>query len=298
MSKLDDFGRTIYETAEEYNQARRAREKNSTYDSPEGEAYQHNPIKGMSRYKSVAQRHATVQGSKKAMKKVVAIVGLILSINIGAIVSLLGNFVENRPGDYFEEEVQVYDEYLSDGEAPLPEDFDLFSYNGEFYRIPTDYWKISQMGFELEEYAEGDSFPAGYEEMLDLYDEDGYMRAMIRINNYTETELPLEECMVDYIYIENPVIFDDAEVLPDFVFGDGLTFESSYEEVEAYLGTPYYHYADHSEEGYYYDQYQWSYYKEADWMTNEPDEIHFMQITFYNDVIESVSIEKKVYEEK
>lgn len=293
MAKLDDFGRPIYETAEEYNRAHKGGVCPRPYDSPEGENYQ--------KKQSAAQRHSLQEGRYKAKVIIGGVIGVFAIIYLFIIGVMMINMAAESPGSSYEENWEeniMETEYFGTDEVPLPEDFDLFSYNGEFYRIPTDYWKISQMGFELEEYTEGDCFPAEYEEMLDLYDEDGYMRAMIRINNHTETEIPLEECMVDYIYIENPVIFDDAEVLPDFVFGDGLTFESSYEEVEAYLGTPYYHYADHSEEGYYYDQYQWSYYKEADWMTNEPDEIHFMQITFYNDVIESVSIEKKVYEEK
>lgn len=297
MAKLDDFGRPIYETAEEYNRAHKGGVCPRPYDSPEGENYQHNTAKQKPRYQTVAQRYTTAQGSKKAMKTVIAIGILILSFNVALIFSMVGNIVDDSDA-YYEEEVEVFDEYLSDGENPLPEDFGVFSYNGEIYRVPMNYWEISQMGFELEEYTEGDSFPAGYEEMLDLCDEDGYMRAMIRINNHTETEISLEECMVDFFYIENPIVFDDTEVLLDFVFGDGLTFESSYDAVEAYFGTPYYHYADYSEEGYYYDQYQWSYYKEADLISNEPDEIHFVQITFYNGVIESVSIEKKIYEEK
>ena len=79
-------------------------------------------------------------------------------------------------------------------------------------------------------------------------------------------------------------------MLPNFVFGDGLTFESSYEELETYFGTPHYHYEDHSEEGSYYDNYEWSYYRE--------DEIHFVSVTFWNGVIADVGIEKtyKYYE--
>ena len=57
-------------------------------------------------------------------------------------------------------------------------------------------------------------------------------------------------------------------------------------------------YEDHSEEGYYYDQYQWMYYKESDGDSNASDEIHFVQISFYNGVIESVSLEKTVVEDK
>ena len=84
---------------------------------------------------------------------------------------------------------------------------------------------------------------------MSLYDEDGYMRAMIRIVNNTDADILLKKCIVDYFYMENPAIFDDTVTIPDFVFCNGLTFESTYEDVEAYLGMPYYHYEDHSEEG-------------------------------------------------
>ena len=145
------------------------------------------------------------------------------------------------------------------------------------------------MGFGLgAEYDENDTFPEGYEEMIALLDEDGYSTAMIRING-TEADVPLGKCMVDYFCIDNPAIFDEYEEVPDFVFGDELTFESSYEELESYFGTPYYHYKDHGDD-YTYDSYEWAYYGE--------DEIQYVNVTFWNGMIENVAIEKKAYEDK
>ncbi len=46
---------------------------------------------------------------------------------------------------------------------------------------------------------------------------------------------------------------------------------------------------DHSEEGSFYDSYEWAYYGEK--------EIHFVCITFWNGVISNVGIEKRVIEE-
>ena len=158
MAKLDDFGRPIYETAEEYNQAHRGCVCPRSYDSPDGANYQ--------KKQTVAQRHATVQGSKSAMKKVLAILGVILSINVGAIFSLLGNLADDIEVGHVEEEVQVYDEYLNQGDTPLVEGYEKFFYNGEYYSIPTNYWKISQMGFETVVYDADELIPAGYEEII------------------------------------------------------------------------------------------------------------------------------------
>jgi len=44
MAKYDEFGRPIYETAEEYNKAHRTESSTYTYDSPEGDAYNHSMI--------------------------------------------------------------------------------------------------------------------------------------------------------------------------------------------------------------------------------------------------------------
>ena len=296
MAKLDDFGRPIYETAEEYNKAHKAGKKTRTYENADGDTYQHNPIKGMSRYKSVAQKHATVQGSKKAMKTVAVIGVLILAFNIGIIFSLVGNFAQ-RDELYYEEEVCYTEEYLSDGNIPLPEGYELFFYNGERFSIPTNYGKISQMGLESSVYYGDDLISPEYEELIPLLDENGYLLAEIRFINNTDREIPLNECLVDYIYIENPATYDDMADVPDFVFGDGLTFESSYEEVEEYFGVPYWHYAETSEE-FDYHLYQWMYYPEEANALQRQEDIQFVEVKFIDGVIESVTIEKRTYEEK
>lgn len=310
MAKLDDFGRPIYETAEEYNKAHRASGTVHTYESQDGDTYQHKTMESTPRYRSVAQRHATVQGSKNAKKIVMMVVVFIIAVNIGIIFSIFHSVgisfgdieIEYEENLVETEEVNmdtVYDEYLSDGDTPLPEGYEMFSYDGESYRIPTNYWKISQMGFTSDIYMEDELIPSGYEELLAMFDEDGYMRAEIRIKNNTENEIPLEECIVDYIYIENPEFYDEMVTIPDFEFGDGLTFDSSYEEVESYFGTPWWHHEEYSEEyDYDYHIYQWIYYPEEANPLEEQEDIQFVEVKFMNGVIESVSIEKRAYEEK
>ena len=300
MAQYDDFGRPIYETAEEYNKAHKGGVCPRTYDSPEGDNYQHNTMKKTKRYQSAAQRYAERNGSKKAKKMVLGLAVFFIVLNVVVIFSMfkmVGGVYDDYQ-DYDESwvdpdgEEHGYGPYVGDDTTPLPEGFETFSYNGQTYTLPTSYQEILQMGFTLEEdYDINDLFPTEYEELIAFEeDEDGFTSAMVRINNYTGDEIPLGKCMVDYFYIENPAAFDKAEPVPAFVFGDGLTFESSYEELEAYFGMPYYHYEDHSEEGYYYDSYDWAYYGE--------DEMHFVSITFWNGVIDSVGIEKRAYEEK
>ena len=161
MAKLDDFGRPIYETAEEYNKAHKGGVCPRPYDDPNGENYQQNTGNRMKNYKTVAQRHATVQGSKNSMKIVLVIVLFFIGLNIGIVFVMLGNSMSDGEIS-FEENVHIYDEMLSDPSTPLPEGYEMFSYNDQFYRVPTNYWKISQMGFVSEDYTEEDSISSGY----------------------------------------------------------------------------------------------------------------------------------------
>ena len=111
---------------------------------------------------------------------------------------------------------------------------------------------------------------------------------MISLTNKTGYDISVAECSVEYFYINNLNIYDEEEEVPDFMFGDNLTFESSYEEVEAYLGAPYYHYEADSEKDSY-DSYEWTYYGEG--------ECQRVIINFYNGEMSDVTIEKDVYEE-
>lgn len=298
MAKLDDFGRPIYETAEEYNKAHRGGVCPRTYDSPEGENYQHNTGNGTKRYKSVAQRHATVQGSKNAKKIIMAIIVFIIAMNMG-IVAAVFNMVHADFGDidieYGEEELvgtEYIGEYIGDAVTPLPEGFEKFKYNGYPCSLPAKFEDIWEMKLNVQDYdVLNEVFYDGQEEMLDIYDDNqGIYLGMIRITNPESKSLPMMECSVDYFYIYNPAVDDDTMTTPDFMFGDGLTFESSYEEVEAYFGTPYYYYEETSNYGNHYESYDWAYCGE--------EETQYVTVTFWNGDMSSVSIEKKAYEEK
>ena len=291
MTKYDDFGRPIYETAEEYNRAHRAGTNTRTYEDRE------NSYNTKFRKKTYRTQRTTGQYTKQntSKKTKVLLIGIAVYVSVIIVVllfNLVGSFEDGIYEDNFtaieEAAVDVDEEYLGDNSTPLPEGFETFSYNGQSYTLPTTMEEIYTMGFTLEEmYDENYILPTEYEESLILNDENGYA-GMIGISNYTGEEIPLGKAQVNYFYIENPSAyeFNEEGSLPDFVFGDGFTFESSYEELEAYFGVPYYHYEEHSEEGSFYDSYEWAYYGE--------DEIHFVSITFWNGVISNVGIEKRV----
>ncbi|MBQ6843685.1 MAG: hypothetical protein IJO60_03495 [Agathobacter sp.] len=298
MAKYDDFGRPIYETAEEYNQAHKTGDHSRTYDSPEGNAYKHNPAKNIYLNQKSKRRNMSRTGAKKSNSVIFRLAICMICCIVGALIGF--NTVRNSVGSIYEvvpenvEDVVIntddeYAEFNGGDETPLPDGFETFSYNGQVYSLPTTMEEIAQMGLSLEEpFDEMYMIPTDYEETLMLNNEDGLMSAMIRVSNYTGEEIPLGKCQVIYFYIENPVAYNEEAVVPDFVFGGGCTFNSSYEELESYFGTPYSHYEDHSEEGYYYDSYQWAYYGE--------DETHFVNVTFWNGAISNVEIEKRVIE--
>ena len=293
--KYDDFGRPIYETAEEYNKAHKGGVCPRTYDSPEGDNYQHNTMKKTQRYQSAAQRYANRTGSKKAKTMVMGLAVFFIVINVVIIFSMFNMVggVHEDFQDFDESWIDLddgYGEYLGDDATPLPEGFETFTYNGETITLPTTYEELLNMKFTIDtEYSKHDLVPLGFNELMDLVDEDGNIFAIVSVDNYTEDEIPLGKCTVDYFSVSNQAVYDDTAEVPDFMFGEGLTFESSYEDLEAYFGIPYYHYEDHSEEDYLYDSYEWQYFGE--------DESHFVTITFWNGEISDVDIQKGIGEE-
>ena len=250
MAKYDDFGRPIYETAEEYNKAHKGGVCPRTYDSPVGDNYQQNKRKETHRHQSAAQRHANQTGAKKAKSMVMGIAVFFIVLNaiiIFYMFSMAGGVYEDSY-DFNENwstpDDEGYGEYIGDNTMPLPEGFETFTYNGQTYTLPESYEELVDEGF--------------------MEDGDGF-------------------------YIDNPMLYDEELTVPDFVFGDGFTFESTYEDLEAYFGTPYYHYEDHSEPGYFYDSYEWCYDGEY--------ESHYVSVTFLEGVMSDVVIDKIVYEE-
>lgn len=297
MTQYDDFGRPIYETAEEYNKANKARRATHAYTNLDGDVYETSKVTPEKRSQTATQRHAMRTGSKNAKKLIVGLVVFAIVINV-SIVAMLFNLTGGFSGGSYEENIEDwisfeddegYGEYLGDDTTPLPEFFESFSYNGQIITLPTTFEELSDMKFVIDiEYSKNEMMPSGYSELIDLIDADGNIFAIVSVDNYTEYDIPLGKCTVDYFSIQNPAVYDDTQPVPDFEFGNGLTFESTYEDLEAYFGIPYYHYEDHSEEGYYYDSYEWQYSGEY--------ENHYVTITFWNGLISDVGIQKSVIE--
>ena len=304
MAKLDDFGRPIYETAEEYNKAHRGGVCPRPYDNPEGANYGHNTGDRMKQFKNVAQRHILQEGSQKSkaiLGGVIGVFAVIYLIIIGVVmINTVGGVYEETPVVGTEIMQDSYSEFLGDGETPLPEGFEKFKYNGYPCTLPTDFEEIMIMGCEITDYdMYNEVFYADYEELLDIYDKrTGIYLGDIRIKNDTSESLVIKECSVDRFFIYNAELYDPTVKMPNFMFGDGLTFNSTYEEVEAYFGTPYWYCIDYSDKAYKHEIYQWSYFEEADEESDIWGESHFVEITFLNGRMEYVIIEKQIVERK
>lgn len=282
MAKLDEFGRPIYETAEEYNKAHRGGVCPRPYDTSEGSTY---------KKATAAQRHETVKQSKKLKSAIIGIITTVILGNIGAIFGLMNSFFQEDSYVEYEDEVLYedgfYDEYLGECEDPLPEGFESFYLNESNCSLPVKFESILAMGYHMDYFYEMDEmFPSGWEEMIDFYDDETEsVKFTVRMSNYSGDDLPMRLCTVDYISLENPdAFYDEWGVTPDFVFGDGLTFESTYDELEVYFGIPYYH-SEYYSEGYEYDYYEWMYYGD--------EGVQCVAVTFVDDVMLDVSIEKK-----
>ena len=289
MAKLDDFGRPIYETAEEYNKAHRGGVCPRPYDNPEGANYGHNTGTSTERIKSMAYRHATVQGSKRLKSSVVVVAAFFLIVNVLIIIATLSSIgfmdheiidqevIQNNWNDGYYVDTEFY---TSDIESPLIDGFETFCYNGVVCSIPTSLDEIMEIGLNIQEYDIDEAFPSEYEEIISLVDDDGNLYAMVRVSNYTGEEIAIGKCMVDYFYVVNPDAFEELDANVDFTFGDGLTFESTYEDFERYFGVPCSLYDSHYTDGSYYEHYEWCYYGD--------EECHYVVVIFCDDVLQNI----------
>lgn len=293
MAKLDEFGRPIYESAEEYNKAKKTGNTYSTYQSPEGDAYQHRTIPELKRDYSSTQKALNKPGMKKGKKFILILTFFIIGLYAG-IILVMYSTVKGVFGDVEQEIIEDFvdvddswtDDY-GDDSIPLPDGFSTFSYKGEVYSLPMGYEDLSKMGIKLEQYDEDSVIADEQEEYVDFVGEDGILMGMIRISNFTGEEITVDECNVEYFSIENPAVYNSEKEVPEFTFGNGLTFDSSYEEFVAYLGEPYYQYRDSSGDDYSFEYFQWQYFGD--------DEFHSVSVSYWEGKISFIDIEKKKY---
>lgn len=185
-----------------------------------------------------------------------------------------------------QDELEEYEEYFSEPTTPLREGFDIFSYKGKVYSLPSSYTEIIKIGdISDEEFKEMDLFPIEYEGVFELREKDGTENFIITISNHYDEEVPLSKCSVDSFYIINPAYYNKEKKTPDLEFCDGLTFDSTFEDLEKYLGAPNYHSHRTSTSSYYWDTYVWEY--------QGIDEYHCVHVSFGKGRIYEICIEKR-----
>lgn len=180
---------------------------------------------------------------------------------------------------------EIYEEYPGTMDVYLVEGFENFTYNGVAYSVPMSYDDFMTMGFVLEEGFEDYIFEPQTYESIGFYDAEGNEMGRIRVSNDTENELSLEEGIVDYIYFDNPAsyITDGSVEHIDLVFGNGFDMFTTYEELEAWLGTPYYISVDNSGDSEYVI-YEWTYYGD--------DKYQSIVVSYWDGVITDVTFEQ------
>lgn len=182
-----------------------------------------------------------------------------------------------------ESDSDIVEDYPGTNDVYLPEGFSDFTYNGMAYHVPMSYHEFAQMGYSLEEGYEGYVLSAQTYESMGFYDAEGNEIGEVRISNDTQQELPLEEGVVDYIYFDNPASYMTGIPNIDLVFGNGFDMNTSYEELEEWLGTPYYIWVDTSGESEY-ANYEWVYYGE--------DKYQRIIVNYLDGVISDITFEQ------
>ena len=286
MAKTDSFGRPYYETAEEYNQAHRQAKASGTY--------------GQMQQEKKAYSHTVGQGTKKQYgkrndSKVIATMGLGVGVMIMMAIVIMTSIADGGATpeqNWYEEEYVESDDnqFVQTGtdDVPLAEGFDTVTYEGNAYTIPMTYEEFVLLDVPLQMYpSSGEEIAAGDSETLDLEDEDGNYIGYIRIENETDEDMPRGKCMVKYIsFSSDASITEDIADTPDVTFGNGLDMTCSYEELEAYMGTPTYSYTDDND-GNLYENYQWEYYGE--------DHSEYFSATFWNGMLSEISVMVDTY---
>lgn len=191
--------------------------------------------------------------------------------------------------DWFSTESTGTESYPGVNNVRLDDSFDDFVLNGTAYSIPMSYETFVGMGYTLEGFdsVTVDVFEAGEYENYNFSISDEYA-GVVRISNNGDTSADITDCEVDFFCIYNVDTYDGAgstglSNMDMTILGD-VSLASTYEELTAVLGTPYYIYADATGE---YVTYRWEY--------NGQSEYQSLDVSFYDGVIYDVSIDHYEY---
>ncbi len=232
---------------------------------------------------------------------VLAVIGIIINIIVGVLYvttfkDIFSQFQNEIPHaeEWFDEnwekdtqkkteENEVFEDYPGTDTVPLVDGFANFTHKGVAYTVPMSYDDFLRMGYVLEAGYENYVIEAERYECVSFYDAEGTELGSVRISNDTEKQLALEACVIDYIYFDNRGSYIDGEEHIDLVFGKKFDVFTSYEELEDWLGTPYYIQVDTSD-GSEYKSYEWTYYGE--------DKYQSIVVNYLDGVITDISFEQ------
>lgn len=227
---------------------------------------------------------------------VFAAISLLLNVAIFALVPQIleetYNYIEENEDEFLEdgfdfgEDGDYYEEYVGTNEEPLVEGFEIFTLNGIQYSVPMSYDEFVQMGYGIEGLDGNYIFEGETFEYYNIVDGNGAYVGRIRISNDTQEELAPEECTIDYIELYNDAAYDSDIANIDIIFGNGFDMNTSYEELKAWLGEPYYVYEENSD-GSFYANYSWEYAGE--------DKYQYVDVYYLDGVISSITFEQFDY---
>lgn len=302
-----EYERPNYETAEEYNRARREREAGNTMSDATGK-----PLKNYFALKLVLSiimimgcccsnfflvivgiialvftckaNTAYNQGNPTEFRKYSKVSSVLLWMGgiVMAIMLTISIIVLAIAGQKFEDYEGLEDpetdvQYLDDRTTPLPEGYADFVWEKKIFSVPMSYDRFLEMGFELEDFSSQTEVKSGDLEFYSFKMDNGYYGSVC-FSNYGEETLNVIECSIAYLYFYN----DEYGTL-NITFFDGLTWGCSLDDVKAFLGEPQYISTQTYEDMDVYQTVSWNYYKDG--MSQG------VTVSFDNDKMYSVTLE-------
>ena len=191
------------------------------------------------------------------------------------------NYNDGSYGDSYSNEGNA-DSFDVSGSASMGEWY-TFSINGQIYSVPNYPETFVQSGLTWEDCYYTDKIATDDYELYYWDDPvtDEHI-GLVWIANVGEEPCSPADGIAFEVNIENSSVYGGYK--PDLVFGDGLTFDSSLEEIIAYFGEPddEYHYSDSSSSS---DTYYW--YMDDDYCGIEVDfydgQFYELYIEYYGD---------------
>ena len=284
-----EYERPNYETAEEYNRARREREakmaeEQKLYDEEGNYNYSYNYNSNSNSYSCYETPRNNSAGFKIVLSVIMIALFMVICGTVFVIMrSEIGYIAEENIWDNLFHDFEDYEDYdeeiewLKERTTPLPEGYSKFIWKGSEYAVPISYDSFLKTGFVLEGFSTKTKLEPGQLESYSFSMDDDYYGSVC-FTNYGEKTLKITECTVDYIWF-----FHDEDSSPDITFFDGLSWDCSLEDMNGFLGEPQYISTQTFENGDVYKSVTWDYY--GDGISQG------VVVCFYNDNMCSIAFE-------